>query len=80
MKDEGGRMNWCNESNLRLHLMQVQVFDFHELRKDLSLPVTWNSGRQGDATSSLASSPPNTVSGVSELMGWWEGEGDGAGV
>jgi hypothetical protein len=25
MKDEGGRMNWHSESNLRLHLMQVQV-------------------------------------------------------
>jgi hypothetical protein len=27
--------------------------------------VTWNSGRQGDATQSLA---------LSELMGWWEGK------
>jgi hypothetical protein len=65
MKDEGGRMNWCNESNLHSHLMQVQVFDFHELRKDFSPPVTWNSGRQGDATPSMA---------MSELMGWWEGK------
>jgi hypothetical protein len=57
MKDEGGRMNWCNESN---------SFDFHELRKDFSSPVTWNSGRQGDVTPSLA---------LSELTGWWESEG-----
>ncbi|MFN8404858.1 MAG: hypothetical protein U0V48_15085 [Anaerolineales bacterium] len=50
-------LSWHNESNL---------FDFHELRKGFSLPVTWNSGRQGDGTPSLA---------LSELMGWWERQG-----
>lgn len=30
------------------------------------LIVTWNSGRQGDVTPSLA---------MAELMGWWEGSG-----
>ena len=54
MKDECGMMNWHNESN---------SFDFHKLRKDFSPIVTWNTGRQGDATPSLA---------MSELMGWWE--------
>jgi hypothetical protein len=54
MRDECGMMNWLNESNL---------FDFHEMRKDFSPPMTWNTGRQGDATPSLA---------MSELMGWWE--------
>ncbi len=59
MKDECRMMNWRNESN---------SFDFHELRKDFSPPVTWNSGRQGEATPSLV---------LSELMGWWGNNGGG---
>lgn len=54
MRDDCGMMNWLNESN---------KFDFHEMRKDFSPPMTWNTGRQGDATPSLA---------MSELIGWWE--------
>jgi len=50
-------MNWHNES--------VST-DFHELRKGFIPPVTWNSGRQGDAMPLLA---------LSELMGWWENQG-----
>jgi len=43
----------------RLRLLYVGIT---RAKKDLI--VTWNSGRQGDATPSLA---------LSELMGWWEG-------
>ncbi len=43
----------------RLRLLYVGV-----TRAKRDLIVTWNSGRQGDATPSLA---------MSELMGWWEG-------
>ena len=42
----------------RLRLLYVGIT---RAKKDLI--VTWNSGRQGDATPSLA---------LSELMGWWE--------
>jgi DNA helicase-2/ATP-dependent DNA helicase PcrA len=45
----------------RLRLLYVGIT---RAKKDLI--VTWNSGRQGDATPSLA---------LSELMGWWEGKG-----
>jgi DNA helicase-2/ATP-dependent DNA helicase PcrA len=45
----------------RLRLLYVGIT---RAKKDLI--VTWNSGRQGDATPSLA---------LSELMRWWEGEG-----
>lgn len=45
----------------RLRLLYVGIT---RAKKDLI--VTWNSGRQGDATPSLA---------MSELMGWWEGKG-----
>ena len=45
----------------RLRLLYVGIT---RAKKDLI--VTWNSGRQGDATPSLA---------MSELMGWWESEG-----
>ena len=45
----------------RLRLLYVGIT---RAKKDLI--VTWNSGRQGDATPSLA---------MSELMGWWEGNG-----
>ncbi len=45
----------------RLRLFYVSIT---RAKKDLI--VTWNSGRQGDATPSLA---------LSELMGWWETEG-----
>jgi DNA helicase-2/ATP-dependent DNA helicase PcrA len=44
----------------RLRLLYVGIT---RAKKDLI--VTWNSGRQGDATPSLA---------LSELMGWWESE------
>jgi DNA helicase-2/ATP-dependent DNA helicase PcrA len=42
----------------RLRLLYVGIT---RAKKDLI--VTWNSGRQGEATPSLA---------MSELMGWWE--------
>jgi len=45
----------------RLRLLYVGIT---RAKKDLI--VTWNSGRQGDATPSLA---------LSELMGWWENGG-----
>jgi DNA helicase-2/ATP-dependent DNA helicase PcrA len=44
----------------RLRLLYVGIT---RAKKDLI--VTWNSGRQGDATPSLA---------LSELMGWWESD------
>jgi DNA helicase-2/ATP-dependent DNA helicase PcrA len=44
----------------RLRLLYVGIT---RAKKDLI--VTWNSGRQGDVTPSLA---------LSELMGWWEGQ------
>ena len=43
----------------RLRLLYVGI-----TRAKRDLIVTWNSGRQGDATPSLA---------LSELIGWWEG-------
>ncbi len=46
-------------SRERLRLLYVGIT---RAKKDLI--VTWNSGRKGDATPSLA---------LSELMGWWEG-------
>ncbi len=47
----------------RLRLFYVGI-----TRAKRELIVTWNSGRKGDATPSLA---------LSELMGWWESEGNG---
>jgi DNA helicase-2/ATP-dependent DNA helicase PcrA len=47
----------------RLRLLYVGIT---RAKKDLI--VTWNSGRQGDATPSLA---------MSELMGWWESLSNG---
>ncbi len=44
----------------RLRLLYVGI-----TRAKRDLIVTWNTGRQGDATPSLA---------MSELMGWWEGK------
>ncbi len=44
----------------RLRLLYVGI-----TRAKRDLIVTWNSGRQGDATPSLA---------LSEMMGWWEGK------
>jgi DNA helicase-2/ATP-dependent DNA helicase PcrA len=49
------RLDYVKE---RLRLLYVGIT---RAKKDLI--VTWNSGRQGDATPSLA---------LSELMGWWE--------
>jgi DNA helicase II / ATP-dependent DNA helicase PcrA len=51
------RLDYVKE---RLRLFYVGIT---RAKKDLI--VTWNSGRQGDATPSLA---------LSELMGWWEKE------
>jgi DNA helicase II / ATP-dependent DNA helicase PcrA len=51
------RLDYVKE---RLRLFYVGIT---RAKKDLI--VTWNSGRQGDATPSLA---------LSELMGWWEGK------
>ncbi len=52
------RLDYVKE---RLRLFYVGI-----TRAKRDLIVTWNSGRQGDATPSLA---------MSELMGWWESEG-----
>jgi DNA helicase-2/ATP-dependent DNA helicase PcrA len=49
------RLDYVKE---RLRLLYVGI-----TRAKRDLIVTWNSGRQGDATPSLA---------MSELMGWWE--------
>ncbi len=51
------RLDYVKE---RLRLLYVGI-----TRAKRDLIVTWNSGRQGDATPSLA---------LSELMGWWEGK------
>ena len=51
------RLDYVKE---RLRLFYVGI-----TRAKRVLIVTWNSGRQGDATPSLA---------LSELMGWWEGK------
>ena len=51
------RLDYVKE---RLRLFYVGI-----TRAKRDLIVTWNSGRQGDATPSLA---------LSELMGWWEEE------
>jgi DNA helicase II / ATP-dependent DNA helicase PcrA len=51
------RLDYVKE---RLRLLYVGI-----TRAKRDLIVTWNSGRQGDATPSLA---------MSELMGWWESE------
>jgi ATP-dependent DNA helicase UvrD/PcrA len=51
------RLDYVKE---RLRLFYVGI-----TRAKRDLIVTWNSGRQGDATPSLA---------LSELMGWWESE------
>jgi len=52
------RLDYVKE---RLRLFYVGI-----TRAKRDLIVTWNSGRQGDATPSLA---------LSELMGWWESDG-----
>jgi DNA helicase II / ATP-dependent DNA helicase PcrA len=52
------RLDYVKE---RLRLLYVGI-----TRAKRELIVTWNSGRQGDATPSLP---------LSELMGWWESEG-----
>ncbi|MFN8404857.1 MAG: ATP-dependent helicase [Anaerolineales bacterium] len=53
------RLDYVKE---RLRLFYVGI-----TRAKRDLIVTWNSGRQGDATPSLP---------LSELMGWWEGKGE----
>ncbi|MFN8387668.1 MAG: hypothetical protein U0X92_14800 [Anaerolineales bacterium] len=45
---------------------RVEFIRLPRTEEGFSLPVTWNSGRQGDGTPSLA---------LSELMGWWERQG-----
>jgi DNA helicase-2/ATP-dependent DNA helicase PcrA len=52
------RLDYVKE---RLRLFYVGI-----TRAKRELIVTWNSGRQGDATPSLA---------LSEMMGWWENQG-----
>jgi DNA helicase-2/ATP-dependent DNA helicase PcrA len=52
------RLDYVKE---RLRLLYVGI-----TRAKRDLIVTWNSGRQGDATPSLA---------LSELMGFWENKG-----
>jgi DNA helicase II / ATP-dependent DNA helicase PcrA len=51
------RLDYVKE---RLRLLYVAI-----TRAKRELIVTWNTGRKGDATPSLA---------MSELMGWWEGK------
>jgi len=54
------------ESRLGYIKERLRLFYVGITRAKKDLIVTWNSGRQGDATPSLA---------LSELMGWWESEG-----
>jgi DNA helicase-2/ATP-dependent DNA helicase PcrA len=51
------------ESRLGYIKERLRLFYVGITRAKRELIVTWNSGRQGDATPSLA---------LSELMGWWE--------
>jgi DNA helicase-2/ATP-dependent DNA helicase PcrA len=62
--DEGqaslqARLDYVRE---RLRLLYVGIT---RARKELI--ITWNTGRQGDATPAVA---------LSELIGWWEGRGN----
>lgn len=57
------------ESRLGYVKERLRLFYVGITRAKKDLIVTWNSGRQGDATPSLA---------LSELMGWWESEGSGS--
>jgi len=65
-----GEYDWYDEgaATLRSRLDYVKerlrLFYVGITRAKRELIVTWNSGRQGDATPSLP---------LSELMGWWEG-------
>lgn len=54
------------ESRLGYIKERLRLFYVGITRAKKELIVTWNSGRQGDATPSLA---------LSELMGWWERNG-----
>lgn len=53
------------ESRIEYIKERLRLFYVGITRAKKDLIVTWNSGRQGDATPSLA---------LSELMGWWEEE------
>ncbi|MBI5296343.1 MAG: ATP-dependent helicase [Chloroflexi bacterium] len=63
--------NWYEEgaatrqSRLDYVKERLRLFYVGITRAKRDLIVTWNSGRQGDATPSMA---------MSELMGWWEAE------
>jgi DNA helicase-2/ATP-dependent DNA helicase PcrA len=66
-----GEYDWYEEgvatmrSRLGYVRERLRLFYVGITRAKLELIVTWNAGRQGDATPSLA---------MSELMGWWEGK------
>ncbi len=65
-----GEYNWYEEgrataqSRLNYVRERLRLFYVGITRAKRELIVTWNSGRQGDATPSLP---------MAELMGWWEG-------
>ncbi|MBV6399869.1 MAG: ATP-dependent DNA helicase Rep [Anaerolineales bacterium] len=65
-----GEYDWYEEgaatmrSRLDYVKERLRLFYVGITRAKRELIVTWNSGRQGEATPSLA---------LSELMGWWEG-------
>jgi DNA helicase-2/ATP-dependent DNA helicase PcrA len=67
-----GEYDWYEEgaatmrSRLDYVKERLRLFYVGITRAKRELIVTWNSGRQGDATPSLA---------LSELMGWWENQG-----
>lgn len=69
-----GEYDWYEEgaatmrSRLDYVKERLRLFYVGITRAKRELIVTWNSGRQGDATPSLA---------LSELMGWWEGNRQG---
>lgn len=65
-----GEYDWYEEgaatmrSRLDYVKERLRLFYVGITRAKRELIITWNSGRQGDATPSLA---------LSELMGWWDG-------
>ncbi len=70
--ESSGEYDWYEEgtATLRSRLDYVKerlrLFYVGITRAKRDLIVTWNTGRQGDATPSLP---------LSELMGWWENQG-----
>jgi DNA helicase II / ATP-dependent DNA helicase PcrA len=67
-----GEYDWYDEGAATLGACtdyvkeRLRLFYVGITRAKRELIVTWNTGRQGDATPSLA---------LAALMGWWEGSG-----